>query len=300
MKALIVALLLITQPDIQFEIEDEREARNDELRSPDYASPLTASDQVMIEDGGYALVYLCPDRLQLKGSAGCAPIAEIQFDDGKFLSVPMRKTKGIWGPATPFTRELSITPGKSDIRGRLLLTEPEAASGYSLFFSLQGGMGRVMLHNTRADTLTLFEGLNYYDIDLQYHNVVKIERASQQETIEMATTQGLQKTFRRLGTVSFDTPKGERQLSVFSPIDSPQQLFIPFRDTTNGQETYPMGRYLYLKQGPEPATHILDFNRAFNPYCAYSSQYNCPYPPEENHLDIPIPAGEKLFKTDDP
>ena len=115
----------------------------------------------------------------------------------------------------------------------------------------------------------------------------------------MATTQGLQKKFRRLGKVSFETPQGKRQLSVFSPVDSPQQLFIPFRDTTNGNESYAMGRYLYLRQGPTPATYILDFNRAFNPYCAYSSQYNCPYPPTENHLDIPIPAGEKLFKTDE-
>lgn len=299
MRALIFALMLITQPDLHFEIEDEREARNNELRSPDYASPLTAVDQVMIEEGGYALIHLCADKVQFKVSAGCSPIAEIQFDAGKFLALPMRRTKGVWGPGTPFTRELSITPGKSDIRGRLLLTEPEPASGYTLFFSLQGGMGRVMLHNTRAETLTLFEGLNYFDIDLQYHYVVKIEKAAQQETIEMATTQGLQKKFRRLGTVPFETPEGQRQLSVFSPVDSPQQLFVPFRDTTNGEESYAIGRYLYLKQGPDPATYIIDFNRAFNPYCAYSSQYNCPYPPKENHLDIPIPAGEKIFRTDE-
>ena len=57
-----------------------------------------------------------------------------------------------------------------------------------------------------------------------------------------------------------------------------------------------MGRYLYLREGPEPATYILDFNRAFNPYCAYSQYYNCPYPPDENRLDVRIPAGEKLFE----
>lgn len=299
MKALILALMLLIQPDLYFEIEDEREARNEELRSPDHASPLTAVDQVMIEEGGYALLYLCADKVQLKQSAGCGPIAEIQFDAGKFLALPMRRTKGIWGPNTPFTRELSITPGKSDIRGRLLLTEPESASGYTLFFSLQGGAGRVMLHNTRTEALALFEGLNYFDIDLQYHYVVKIDRDPQQGTIEMATTQGLQKKFRRLGTVAFETPQGRRKLSVFSPVDSPQQLFIPFRDATNGEGSYAMGRYLYLQQGPTPATYTLDFNRAFNPYCAYSAQYNCPYPPKENHLDIPIPAGEKLLKADE-
>jgi hypothetical protein len=295
MKILILALILAFSPELREEIEDERAARDEEFQSPQFASPLTAVGQTMIEPGDWTTLTLCDDGIRFTGK-GCQPLVEIEFANGRFLARPYRQTKGVWGPGTPFTRELSITPGKSDIRGRLLITEPEGARDYALYFSLQGSLGRIMLHNTRSENLLFFEGLDYYDVNPDYHYGVKIEPAANQETIELATTQGLQKMFKRLGTVAFVVPEGERRLTVFAPADSPQQYFIPFRDETNGMETYPMGRYLYLREGPEPATYILDFNRAFNPYCAYSEFYNCPYPPDENHLDVPIPAGEKRFK----
>jgi hypothetical protein len=295
MKILLLALALAGSSELVDEIEEERADRDRELQSRQYASPLTAVGQVMVEPGASAFLSQCQDGLRFTDGSICSPLVEITFDAGRFLARPFRKVKGLWGPGTPFQRELSITPGKSDIRGRLLLTEPEVAEGFALYFSLQGSMGRVMLHDTNSEELLVFEGLRYFEVEPTYHFTVKIKPAEQPETIEMATTQGLVKTFRRAGTVSFEVPEGQRRLSVFVPADSPQLHFIPFRDATNGTETYKMGRYLYLQEGPEPATYILDFNRAFNPYCAYSAQYNCPYPPKENHLDVPIPAGEKLL-----
>lgn len=299
MRALFFALLLTSGQDRSFEIEEERAARDEQFRSPEYASPLTAVDQIMVESGSPAYLVHCEAEIHLSaGTSGCVSLVEMQFEAGQFLATPLRRTEGTWGPGTPFTRELRVTPGFSDIRGRLLITRPEAAEGYALYFSLQGSLGRVMLHNTRAERLVSFEGLRYYDVDPIYRFVVRIHTADEQELIPMATTQGLQKKFRRLGTVAFEVPEGGRRLTVFSPVDSPHDLFVPFRDTTNGKETYPMGRYLYLRDGPEPATYVLDFNLAFNPYCAYSPHYNCPYPPRENHLDIPIPAGEKAYRED--
>jgi hypothetical protein len=297
MKVLLLAFLLAASTDLRDEIEEERATHDEELQSDQFASPLTAAGQVMIEPGNWTTLTLCQDGLRFGSATGCQPLVELEFTaTNRFLARPYRRTKGMWGPGTPFTQELSITPGASDIRGRLLLTEPEGAAGYGLFFSLQDGNGRVMLHNSRSENLLLFEGLEYFEVDPDYHYVVKIRPAETQEILELATTQGLQKTYRRMGTVAFEVPEGERKLSVFAPTDSPQQYFVPFRDKTNGEETYPMGRYLYLREGPDPATYILDFNRAFNPYCAYSEHYNCPYPPDENHLDVPIPAGEKRFK----
>ena len=297
MKVLLLALLLAASSDLTDEIEEERAAHDEELQSDQFASPLTAAGQVMIEPGNWTTLTLCQDGVRFGSAAGCQPLVELEFTAGnRFLARPYRKTKGMWGPGMAFTQELSITPGKSDIRGRLLITEPEPAAGYALYFSLQDGNGRVMLHNSRSEDLFLFEGLQYFDVDSDYHFVVKIQPADAQEVLELATTQGLQKKYKRMGTVAFEVPEGERKLSVFAPTDSPQQYFVPFRDKTNGEETYPMGRYLYLSEGPDPATYILDFNRAFNPYCAYSEHYNCPYPPDENHLDVRLPAGEKLFE----
>jgi len=76
-----------------------------------------------------------------------------------------------------------------------------------------------------------------------------------------------------------------------------RRLFVPFGDLTNGNETYPGGRYLDLDR---TATGIydLDFNRAYHPFCVYNSSYDCPYPPRENRLAVPIRAGERLPKKE--
>ena len=240
----------------------------------------------------------CDSGVRFTDGTICRALVEFRFDRRRFFATPHNKTKGTWGPGTPFLRELSITPGKTDIRGRLLLNEPEVVEGLALYFSMQGSTGRVMLHDTRSEILASFEGLRYYPVNPDYRFVVRIDPAPEPENVELATTQGLVKSFKRLGKVAFDAPEGKARLSVFAPADSPQLRFVPFRDSTNGEETYPAGRYLYLMEGPELATFLLDFNRAFNPYCTYSEHYNCPYPPKENHLKIPIPAGEKLFKED--
>ena len=77
--------------------------------------------------------------------------------------------------------------------------------------------------------------------------------------------------------------------------DYADYLFVPFTDATNGESTYPSGRYLDLHI-PQGETVLLDFNRAYNPYCAYNARYSCPIPPAENHLEIPIKAGVKYEK----
>ncbi|MFQ5789471.1 MAG: DUF1684 domain-containing protein, partial [Acidobacteriota bacterium] len=297
MKVLFFALALLLSRELQEQIEADREARDRELRSPQFASPLTAMDRAMIELGHGVFLSECSGKVRFTED-DCQPLLEIRFEGRRFLAKPLGETRGLWGPATAFRRELSIVPGHSDIRGRLLLTDPEQAQGLALFFSLQGGLGRVMLHDTRSPTLTAFSGLDYYPVDPRYRFVVPLQENAEREVVEIATTRGSTKELKRLGTVTFDLPEGRCQLTVFVPLDSPRDYFVPFRDSTNGEETYLMGRYLYLTEGPEPGTFVLDFNRAFNPYCAYSPLYDCPYPPPENHLDARIPAGEKRFKRD--
>jgi hypothetical protein len=71
------------------------------------------------------------------------------------------------------------------------------------------------------------------------------------------------------------------------------RLFVPFSDLTSGTETYPAGRYIDLTRTPT-GIYILDFNRAYHPYCYYNVTYECPYPPAENRLPLPVRAGERL------
>lgn len=108
-------------------------------------------------------------------------------------------------------------------------------------------------------------------------------------------------SFSRLGTVTLPLPDGSRQLSVFWMAGYAGGLFIPFRDGTNGTETYAAGRYLVdaaksadLGGDPATGTLILDFNFAIQPSCAFDPRWACPLAPPENRLDIPIRAGERL------
>jgi hypothetical protein len=100
---------------------------------------------------------------------------------------------------------------------------------------------------------------------------------------------------RRIGTLKF-TLKGQRlTLSAFvdTSTNDTRRLFVPFGDLTNGTETYPGGRYLDLDR-TATGFYDLDFNRAYHPFCVFNAAYDCPYPPRENRLKVPILAGEKL------
>jgi uncharacterized protein (DUF1684 family) len=99
---------------------------------------------------------------------------------------------------------------------------------------------------------------------------------------------------RKAGTLTFQL-KGQ-QYSITALYDltgSPDHLSVMFTDLTTGTETYAAGRYLDLDKNPQ-GIYELDFNRAYNPYCYYNAAYECPYPPRENRLKIPIRAGEKV------
>jgi hypothetical protein len=114
----------------------------------------------------------------------------------------------------------------------------------------------------------------------------------------MATNTGEIRDGLRYGYIEFDAEGQRCRLQVYRLDDSGDSgkasLFIPFRDSTSGKETYGAGRYLDLDENTS-GIYELDFNRAYNPYCAYGEGYSCPIPPEENRLAIPIRAGEKIY-----
>ena len=96
---------------------------------------------------------------------------------------------------------------------------------------------------------------------------------------------------QRAGTVKFTADGTEATLLAFHQGD---ELFIPFRDSTSGNETYGAGRYVEAEPLGD-GRFELDFNRAYNPYCAYNDAWRCPLPPRENWLTVPIRAGEMSF-----
>jgi len=114
------------------------------------------------------------------------------------------------------------------------------------------------------------------------------------ERIEMQTTTGGTQVFERAGVVRFEVEGEPTAVTLFASDDS-TDLFVPFRDATSGKETYGAGRYLDVEPAGPDGVVELDFNVAYNPYCAYNPEYSCPIPPGENWLAVPIRAGERDF-----
>jgi uncharacterized protein (DUF1684 family) len=139
--------------------------------------------------------------------------------------------------------------------------------------------------------------LAYFPVDPEYKTGASLTPTSDTAVLQVPTSTGTMRQMRRAGTLEFILKGQPLKLTAFVDLSSPNvdHLFVPFNDLTSGAETYPGGRYLDLDRN---ATGIyeIDFNRAYFPSCYYSPTYECPIPPSENRLKIPIKAGER-FKT---
>ena len=140
-----------------------------------------------------------------------------------------------------------------------------------------------------------FAGLKYFDPNPSLEFQVRLEPVSNVEHIAMETSSGVRKFFVRAGRLEFQIEGQSVQLTAYSnPETDDTDLFIPFRDATSGSETYGSGRYLDTELEPDGSL-VLDFNLAYNPYCAYSDGWSCPIPPLENWLKVSVRAGEKTY-----
>ena len=140
-----------------------------------------------------------------------------------------------------------------------------------------------------------FTGLAYYQENPELRFVLTMEELpyQQREAIEMATSTGDFQLHLRWGTISFSVDGQSAALTVYRAMEG-EEFFLPFADTTNGKDSYGAGRYLDLVP-LEEGRILVDFNYAYNPYCAYNPDWSCPIPPVENRLQVPIGAGEKSF-----
>ena len=140
-----------------------------------------------------------------------------------------------------------------------------------------------------------FEGLAYYPENSALRFVLRIDEVPEQEkqVVEMATSTGEFQPHLRWGTLSFTIDGQPATLTVFRGVDG-GEFFLPFADATNGEISYGAGRYLDLVE-LDHGHVLLDFNYAYNPYCAYNPHWSCPIPPAENRLKVPIRAGEQTF-----
>jgi hypothetical protein len=141
-----------------------------------------------------------------------------------------------------------------------------------------------------------FDGLKYFPENPALRLTAQVEEYADQQIVPMTTSTGSVKEYYKYGQFSFDVNGQPVTLQVYQDLDR-NYFFLPFVDATAPAETYGAGRYLDL-EAEHSNIFTIDFNYAYNPYCAYNSNWNCPIPPKENRLAVRIEAGEKNFKTD--
>jgi len=146
-----------------------------------------------------------------------------------------------------------------------------------------------------------FKGLDFFKFDSTYVVTAIFERTPNETPFEMKTTTERLPVYVKYGVITFNLKGNDYQLNVYQNQDLMKKegyddyLFLPFLDDTNGEETYGGGRYIDLRT-PEADELVIDFNKAYNPYCAYNEKYSCPIVPRDNYLDLKVEAGVKIFQ----
>ena len=152
----------------------------------------------------------------------------------------------------------------------------------------------------KSEDLKTFKNLNFFNIDSKYIVEAKLVRTKREKVFKMKTSTDRLPEYKKYGELYFTIDGKDLKLNVYQSIDLIKKkeyknyLFLPFTDLTCGNDSYAAGRYIDLSI-PKNNMIIIDFNKAYNPYCAYNYKYSCPIVPAENDLTVEIKAGVKKF-----
>lgn len=153
----------------------------------------------------------------------------------------------------------------------------------------------------KAKDLMKFKELAFFPVDSSYRVIASIQRIEDSKPFRMRTTTSRVAMYRKWANVAFELNGEPQVLTVYQNQDLMKEekykdyLFLPFLDETNGEGSYSGGRYMDLEL-TDKDTIIIDFNKAYNPYCAYSDRYSCPVVPRKNRLKVEVKAGVKAYK----
>lgn len=155
------------------------------------------------------------------------------------------------------------------------------------------------------EKLPVFSGLSFFPFSEKFYVVADLQRTPNEPSFEMLTTTARKPVYKKYGIVTFTLGGRAFKLPIYQNLgtlksnDYQDYLFLPFTDLTNGAETYGGGRYIDLRI-PEGDSIVIDFNKAYNPYCAYNHNYSCPVVPLENHIDFEVKAGVTVAEERSP
>lgn len=149
-----------------------------------------------------------------------------------------------------------------------------------------------------AGNVEQYKNLNYYPPDVRYKITADLTPIQNKKPVVLGTNDGKEQRYIEYAHAEFDLDGYHHRLLILEVADLGPfrgKLFLAFGDETSAVETYGAGRYLDVSKVPGSNTITLDFNKAYNPYCAYVEKFSCPFPPAENLLKVPISAGEKKY-----
>jgi hypothetical protein len=153
-----------------------------------------------------------------------------------------------------------------------------------------------------AEDLQTFKALDFFEIDEDYRVEARLELTPNAPIFEMKTTTERLPIYKKYGIAHFTLNGKELELSIYqnqdlqNSLEYANYLFLPYNDISNGKTSYEGGRFIDLEiPTGESGTIVIDFNKSYNPYCAYNHKYSCPIPPSENILPIEIPVGVKDY-----
>lgn len=168
--------------------------------------------------------------------------------------------------------------------------------GFSVTPIERGGKLGLRVKDANAPTRTEFTGLDYFDISKDWRIEAKWVAHKEPANFEIQNVLGMVELMPNPGYAVFERDGKEFRLYPVIEVGESQWFFI-FADRTSGRETYGPGRFLYAEPVADGGTIILDFNRAYNPPCAFTEFSTCPLPPPENRLDLAVQAGEKKYRA---
>jgi uncharacterized protein (DUF1684 family) len=261
-------------------------------------SPFTAVAVQYFQPGQTIRLAVGPAGSAFGPSAAGTTQVDLTLEDGAFAVAP--------GPGA--SAHVAGTGGSGEVVGlpgipltgrrRLAPRQVLAMERYFIEFVTATGNGNARVFDPESPARRAFTGLRWFPPDLALQVKARFVANPAPAPVTITTSRGLQREYFRVGAFEFTVDGKALRLTALASVAAPKQggeLFVAFRDATTGQETYEVGRYLFIPFVGAGASCVLDFNLATNPLCNYSPHYNCPIPLRENTLPVAIRAGEMTY-----
>lgn len=279
-----MALTALPAGFAQADYQTWQQTRLSNLRKPD--SWLSLVGLVWLDTGSHSVGSAADNHYQL--AEGPARLGTLELDGGQVWFEPAAgvdvRLDGI-----ALNRRTALYSDANGVASRL-----EFGAVHFVLIERGGRLG-LRVKSSNAPVLTGFTGIDSYEFDPQWVINARWQPFEAPQTLEIATIIGTVEPSPSPGKVVFEHQDHTYSLQPTGTTDS---LFFVFGDRTNGRETYGMARFLYAKVSADGQHVVLDFNRAYNPPCAFTPYATCPLPTPENRLDLAVTAGERKYATD--